>query len=397
MQNEAHLVSQQRVYLDFNATTPPLSALRSRWSEVLEISGNPSSIHNEGRVPKTILREARNKISGLLGCSPLEVIFNSGASEGNSSILRSVHDGNRSRRNEYLISQVEHPSVLKTAAYLVSQGAVVHFIPVSQSGVIDMNFIRDKLSSRTALVSVMYANNETGNIFPVKEIAQVAHAAGALMHADCVQLLGKSDVDFSCLELDYATFSAHKLYSIKGTGFCYVKKGSPWSSLIHGGQERGRRGGTENVTGIAALNIVLDSFNNCKTKINAVEKLRNEMETNILAKIPAVRIVGKAGQRISNTSSLVIDNIDGETLLMTLDLKGFAVSTGAACSSGNSEPSPVLMAMGLSREQAQSSLRISLGWESDEQQINRFVSTLADTVTKLREINLEEKKRSHAI
>ncbi len=398
MQNFAGSALPQRIYLDYNATTPPRPRLRSRWSELLDVSGNPSSIHNESRVPKTILRETRQKIAEILQCSPLEIVFNSGASEGNSSVLRSAFDWDRKNRNEFLVSQVEHPSVQKTAAYLISQGAVVHFIPVNRDGIIDLKFIKENVSSRTALVSVMYANNETGTVFPVSEIGEIAHASGALMHADCVQMLGKSEFDFMSLNLDYATFSAHKLYSVKGTGFCYIKKGSPWTSLVHGGgQERGRRGGTENMTGIAALNIVLDEFKDCKTEISKMRRLRDALEEQILSRISGVTITGQAGPRICNTSSLVIDGVDGETLLMTLDLKGFSVSTGAACSSGNPEPSPVLMAMGLSRGEAQSSLRISLGWETADEHIARFVQALDETVLKLREINEEEKKKNYAI
>lgn len=398
MQNYSNSGSHQRIYLDYNATTPHLPALRSRWVELIDLAGNPSSIHFDSRGPKTIIRETRQKIAELLSCSPLEIVFNSGASEGNSSVLRSLWDHFKDKRNEFLISHVEHPSVQKTAAYLISQGAIIHFIPVSKDGRIDLNFIREKLSARTALISVMYANNETGTVFPIKEISELAHSVGAYMHSDCVQLLGKATFDFADFGVDYATFSAHKLYSIKGTGFCYIRKNSPWVPLIHGGgQERGRRGGTENVLGIAALNIVLDEFKNCESKIESMRNLRNLMEQKILTLLSDISITAERSSRISNTSSLIIDGIDGETLLMTLDLKGYSVSTGAACSSGNPEPSPVLLAMGLTRQEAQSSLRISLGWATQESQIHGFVQTLCDTVQKLRGIDSEEKKRSHAI
>ncbi len=398
MQNYSNSITSHRVYLDYNATTPCRPQLKSRWPELIEISGNPSSIHHDSRIPKTILREARQKISNLLDCSPLEIIFNSGASEGNSSVLRSAFDHFKANRNEFLISQVEHPSVQKTAAYLISQGAVIHAIPVNRSGQIDLNFIQEKLSDKTALVSVMFANNETGSIFPIEKISAMAHSAGALMHSDCVQLLGKSQIDFQSLNLDYATFSAHKLYSVKGTGFCFIRKSSPWISLVHGGnQERGRRGGTENVTGIAALNIVLDEFQNCTNQIVGMQVLRDQMEKAIFEKISDVSITAKESLRLNNTSSLVIDNIDGETLLMSLDLKGFSVSTGAACSSGNPEPSPVLLAMGLSKSEAQSSLRVSLGWDTSEADVINFVNTLALIVAKLREINFEEKKKTNVV
>lgn len=386
-----------RVYLDHNATTPHSATLRSRWTNLSEIFGNPSSIHQSSRLPKTILRETRNKISDLLGCSALEIIFNSGASEGNSSILFSVYSALSKTRNEYLISSVEHPSVIKSAQYLEKLGAIIYYIPVNRDGYIDMDFIKSKLSNKTALVSVMYANNETGTVFPIKEISSLAHEAGALMHSDCVQALGKIHFNFKELNLNYATFSAHKFYSIKGTGFCYISKNSPWTPLIHGGgQERNRRGGTENIIGIAALNIVLDEIKNCELQISDMKKLRDLMEILICSRIEKVKVTAKSNTRISNTSSLVIEGVDGETLLMSLDLKGFSVSTGAACSSGSPEPSPVLIGMGLTRQEAQSSLRISLGWENTEAQVKNFVDILAEVVTKLREINFKEKIVSNA-
>lgn len=384
-------ISFERIYLDCNATTPCSPEIKSRWGELVEIFGNPSSIHQESRYPKTILRETRNKIADYLSCSPLEIIFNSGASEGNSSVLKSIYDLQQGTlRNEIMISEVEHPSIQKTAAYLKTKGAIIHSIPVNKKGEISLDFIKSRLSEKTALVSVMYANNETGTIFPIKEISTMVHSAGALMHSDCVQMLGKSVVNFQELNLDYACFSAHKFYSFKGTGFCYVRKSSPWVPLIHGGgQERNRRGGTENILGIAALNIALDNLNQTSVRTVEMQRLRNLMESLILEKLSNVNITAHESLRLCNTSSLVIDAVDGETLLMSLDLKGYSVSTGAACSSGSPEPSPVLLAMGLSRDQAQSSLRISLGWETTENQIRNFVQVLTETVTRLRRIRAE--------
>lgn len=392
MQYLSHEIVQPRIYLDHNATTPLSPLLKEKWTELFDLWGNPSSIHSDSRVAKLWLRETRHKVSQLLGCSPLEIIFNSGASEGNSSVLKSVWAEKVSARPEFLISSVEHPSVIKVAEYLISCGAIVHFIPVAKTGQIDMTFINDKLSERTALVSVMYANNETGTVFPIQEISERAHQFGALMHSDCVQMLGKSLVDFKNLNLDYATFSGHKFYALKGSGFVYVKKASPWISLIHGGgQERGRRGGTENMLGIASLGISLEQFSKSAEKIKEMARLRDLLEKNILKNIAEVHITAIESSRLSNTSNLIISEVDGEILLMSLDLKGFSVSTGAACSSGNPEPSPVLLAMGLTRAEAQNSLRISLGWETTEQQITTFIKTLVDVVGKLRSLNKENK------
>lgn len=395
MQNLEGSAINSRIYLDHNATTPLSDKLKSRWGDLIEIFGNPSSIHFDGRQPKTILRETRQKLSLFLNCSPLEIIFNSGASEGNTTVIKSVFELLSKQRNEFLVSQIEHPSVIKAFKYIESHGARVHYIPVSRQGQIDLEFIEKKLSSKTALVSVMFANNETGVINPIKKISQMAHENGALMHSDCVQAIGKSNFNFTDLDVDYATFSAHKFYSLKGTGFCYVRKSSPWVPLIHGGgQERSRRGGTENIIGIAALNIVFDEVLSSQSKIKEMQFLRNLLEEKIKNEISDVQITAAESERVSNTSSLVIQGVDGETLLMTLDLKGFSVSTGAACSSGNPEPSPVLMAMGLKREEAQSSLRVSLGWKTSQKDILKFCDTLKETVLKLRSLNKLEEARN---
>ncbi len=392
MQYSSDLSIRSRIYLDHNATTPPSAAIKEKWLKLFDLWGNPSSIHTDSRSAKLWLRETRQKISQLLGISSLEVIFNSGASEGNSTILNSVWLEKGADRPEFLISAVEHPSVLKTAEYLKSFGAIVHYIPISQAGQIDLAFIKKNLSHKTALVSVMFANNETGTIFPIAEIAGLAHQTGALMHTDCVQLLGKSSVDFKSLNVDYATFSAHKFYGLKGTGFVFVKKSSPWVPLIHGGgQERSRRGGTENILGIAALGISLEQLSCNSFRIEKMENLRDLFEAQVMKKIVGVRITAAESLRLSNTSSLIIDGVDGETLLMSLDLKGFSVSTGAACSSGNPEPSPVLIAMGLTRAEAQNSLRVSLGWGTTQENICDFLSALIDVVAKLREIDAEER------
>jgi cysteine desulfurase len=380
--------ASSRFYFDNNATTFPSQKLRERWLDLLDIAGNPSSIHQDGRKPKTILRDVRAKLAAKLKCSPLELVFNSGASEGNTSILRSVFASFKNTKNEFLISSVEHPSVIKAAQYVRQNGGIIHFIPVNREGQIDLNFIKEKLSSKTALVSVMYANNETGTLFPIKEITQLAHQAGALMHTDCVQMFGKvNETDFASLEVDYASFSAHKFYALKGTGFCYVKSTAPWEPLVFGSQERARRGGTENITGLAALNIVLDEFEDINIKIENMLTLRNYFETEMQKRIDGVSITAAGSPRIPNTSSVMIKGVDGDTLLMSLDLKGFSVSTGAACSSGSPEPSPVLMAMGFSREEAQSSLRISMGWSSKKEEVEQLVKSIEEVVLKLRNLN----------
>lgn len=378
--------SVNRIYLDNNATTFPSKNLRSRWGELIEICGNPSSVHADGRLPKQIIRDCRNKLAAHLNCSAHELIFNSGASEGNATVLKSVYNIFQNKRNEFLISSVEHPSVIKTARHLESKGAVIKFIPVDRAGKLDIEFIKKEISEKTALVSCMFANNETGVIYPIKEISDIAHNDGALMHSDCVQVMGKTIINIKDLNLDYATFSGHKFYALKGTGFCYVKSQAPWEPLIFGSQERARRGGTENVTGIASMNIVMDEFDTLSSKIKKMEDLRNNFENKIIEEIGHVRITGVTCPRLPNTSNIMVEGIDGDTMLMSLDMKGISISTGSACSSGSPDPSPVLMAMGFSRDEAQTSLRISFGWESSESEINSLVDAISEVVRKLRSL-----------
>lgn len=395
----------ERIYLDHNATTRPFSEMAQELSKLLlsadsSLWGNPSSIHMDSRGPKNILRECHRKFSKIINCNPLEVVFNSGASEGNNTVFKSVwshYERHGKTPNEYLISNVEHPSVAKVADHLSSLGAIVKKIPVSRSGEIDLDFIQQNISDQTALVSVMLANNETGAVFPISQISKILKMRNILFHVDCVQALGKLPIDVKELQVDYATFSAHKFYALKGTGALYVKKGAPYENLIFGGgQERHRRGGTENIVGLWAFEFMLDQLllnpEVLSQKIQSMEKLRNSFESLILKNIENVSITNSDVPRICNTSSLVINGVDGETLLMSLDLKGFAVSTGAACSSGSPEPSPVLLAMGLSRDEAQSSLRVSVGWETTEADILKFSNCLIQEVKRLREIHLIQGK-----
>ncbi|MFN7729200.1 MAG: cysteine desulfurase family protein [Bdellovibrio sp.] len=386
----SEMEAKSRVYLDFNATTGLSADVQSAVPTFLQEFGNPSSIHWASRAPKTVLRETRQEIAKQLGCHPLEIVFNSGGSESNNTVIKSVFDlvAKTSLRNEFITSQVEHPSVINTFRYLESLGAIVHYIPVSRNGQLDLEFLVQHLSEKTALVSVMLANNETGTVFPIKAIAAQAHKVGALFHCDAVQALGKVAINLKELDVDYASFSAHKFYSLKGTGFVFVKRNSPYESLIHGGgQERQRRGGTENTLGIFALGVQARRLPQTIEKTEVMSELRDYLELRILRDIPGATVTAKNGPRLPNTSSLVIPGVDGETLLMSLDLKGYAVSTGAACSSGNPEPSPVLLNMGLSREEAQSSLRISLGWETTFQEVESFLLTLQKTVAHLRTLS----------
>lgn len=388
------LRTKGQIYLDHNATSPIAERVRDRIPVWIENWGNPSSIHQAARGPKALLRESRDKVARILGVNPLELIFTSGGSEANNLAIKGVFESftgpdlsGRGFRNHYLFSSVEHPSVRRTAEYLRARGAEVEFIPVSRQGSIDLADFATRVSERTALVSVMLANNETGNIFPIKEMARIAHEKGALFHTDGVQALGKIPVDLRDLDVDLASFAGHKFYALKGCGVLYARRGVKLESLIHGGgQERHRRGGTENILAIASLGAMCELKDEVLARGEEMECLRDHMERRILAEIPRVSLTGAESPRLPNTSSLVLPGVDGETLLMNLDMRGFAVSTGAACSSGSPEPSPVLLAMGLSRDEAQWSLRVGLGWSTCQEEVDRFVDTLKDVVHHVRSL-----------
>lgn len=388
-------------YFDNNATTPICAEVVSELPELIKIWGNPSSIHWGGRAPKNILRDARKMIAESIGASVLELIFTSGGTESNNTIIRGVFDywhakakeeslTEDSVRDHYMCSAVEHPAVMKTMLHLSELGAKVDIIPVGRDGKLDLDFLKSHLSKKTALVSVMAANNETGTLFPISEIADLVHSFGALFHSDCVQAFGKIPVRVYDLKVDYASFSAHKVNALKGTGVSFVKKGAPYLPMIlGGGQERHRRGGTENVLGIAALGIAVHRFKDVSSKAEQMAAIRDHFELRVLKEIGDVSVTAGESPRLPNTSSLVLKGCDGETLLMGLDIKGYAVSTGAACSSGNPEPSPVLLNMGLTRAEAQNSLRVSIGWGTTLEEVDTFVDVLKSVVERLRNIGTE--------
>lgn len=384
--------SQGRVYLDHNATTPPLQVIVDKIKDWTEVWGNPSSIHWAGRGPKTILRETREKLAVALGCHPLELVFTSGGSEANNLVLRGTFEyycrqGRSPDKIHFITSTVEHPSVKRTLDEIESLGATVTRIRVDRQGIFDWEQFTQSFNEHTVLVSVMAANNETGTILPISRIAEYARERRVRIHTDGVQALGKVTINLQKWNVDYASFSAHKFHALKGAGWLFVKKNAPLCPQITGGgQERQRRGGTENVLAIRSMQEMVPFLAMVPEVFPEMTHLRNQFERRVREELDQVFVTGETGPRLPNTSSLVIQGIDGETLLMRLDLAGYAVSTGAACSSGSPEPSPVLLAMGLSRQEAQSSLRVSFGWENTIEDVESFVQVLKEVVTHLRSL-----------
>ena len=378
-------LAHKRIYLDYNATTAPRPSAIEGAKKAFSFWGNPSSIHQTASSAKALMWEARQSLSQFLNCHPLEIIWTSGASESNNHALKGLFQN--SHKKELIISSVEHPSVLSVAGFLSQQGITVHKIPVSRQGFLDENFFEKKLSEKTLLVSIMAGNNETGCLFPLKTLIQKSHQKGALFHSDMVQILGKKQVNLKDLDLDLASFSAHKCYGLKGCGILYCKKGVEMNSLIHGGpQERQRRAGTENLPGITAFGAVAKEGEYILRQNQKLKILRDNMEKEILSSLPNVEVIGHQAPRLDNTSCLYIAGVEGESLLMNLDLKGISVSVGSACGSGKMESSSVLTAMGLTEQEARSSVRVSLGLETTKEQMKYFIKTFIEIVNRLRNL-----------
>ncbi len=378
-------LQKKRVYLDYNATTPPDRCAIRAAQKAFSHWGNPSSVYQMAIESKNLLWESREKVSQFIGCHPLEVLFTSGASESNNFALKGLFEQHKGERNELILSSVEHPSVMTVAEYLSQKGFKVHKIPVSREGVLDENFFDKCLSHKTLLVSIMAANNETGILTSLPRFITKAKNKGAYFHSDMVQVLGKLSVNVRDLDLDLASFSAHKCYGLKGCGVLYCRKGLSLENLIHGGpQERSRRAGTENLSSIVAFGAVAKKRNYFLKEQERIRELRNKMEQDVLSSIPDVEIIGQKVERLPNTSSLFIPGVEGETLLMNLDLKGFFVSVGSACHSGKIDSSFVLTSMGFTEREARSCIRVSLGCGIRKKDVNHFVKTLKNVVERLR-------------
>ncbi|MCC6137696.1 MAG: cysteine desulfurase [Bdellovibrionaceae bacterium] len=379
-------------YFDYNATSPLHPELKPKIMEWLDAWGNPSSVHAHGRVSKKLVREARASLAEVLSVSPTELIFTSGGSEGNNTVIGGLLDSQMAKtKTELITTKIEHPSLVKTMSHAESRGFKVHRISVSRDGEFDFEHFEKVLSEKTLLVSVMLANNETGAILPLEKITKLCKEKNVLVHTDAVQALGKIKVNLPELGVDFATFSGHKFYALKGTGFIYSRRGQEFFPYIHGGgQERGRRSGTENVLAIASMGFMAEKLKNLSQHYEHMKACRDLFETQIVKQIEDIMITGQKADRAPNTSSVVIRGVHGESLLISLDVKGFSVSTGSACSSGSSEPSAVLQSMGLTHEDAQSTLRVSMGWFTTTEDVLRFVEALVQTVQHLRGIKKEK-------
>ncbi len=380
----------QHYYFDHNATTPVApEVLRDLTATLVEVSGNASSIHHFGQAAKQRLESARRDIAGRIGCDAREIVFTSGGTESDNlaifGIARKALTGAAGRIRKHIVtSTVEHPAVLNACAQLEREGAEVTWLPVDADGIVVLSELKKVLRPATALVTIMHANNETGAVQPVREIAALAHSCGAIFHSDGVQVAGRLPVNVREIGVDLYSLSGHKFGAPKGIGALFVRKGVPLEPISFGGHhERDRRAGTENVPGASALGRAAE----LAVDWTHIAPLRDRLESAILNRIEGASVNGSVEKRLPNTTNIRFDGIEGEAIVIALDLRGYAVSSGSACSSGAVEPSHVLLAMGLEPEEARSSVRFSLGPENTESEVDGLIEAVEATVAHLRRIS----------
>ena len=376
-----------RIYLDNNATTPLLpevfQAMRPYFGEHF---GNASSIHHHGQQTRAAVEDARESVAALLGCRALEIVFTSGGTEADNLAVA----GLVSAGDHVITSSIEHHAVLMACKHLEDIGVEVTVLPVDGRSLVDPSDVRRALRPNTKLISVMMANNETGVLQPVEEIGQIAAEAGVCFHTDAVQAAGKVAIDVEQIGSHALSISGHKLHAPQGVGALYVRKGTRLRPLFYGGRhERSRRAGTENVPGIVGLGkaarIAKEALDRGEDKMMAA--MRDRLQMGVLAQVGEAGVNGEGAARVPNTTNIHFDHIDGEAMVIALDLKGVAVSTGAACSSGAIEPSHVLIAMGLRPDQARASIRFSLGKQTVAEDIDYALALVSETVARLRELS----------
>ncbi len=379
-----------RFYFDNNASTPVSSEVLEALVPVLrDVHGNASSIHYYGQMAKQRLEAARRQVAELIHADPQEIVFLSGGTEAdNLAIFGTVRYAARERKH-VITTAIEHPAVLGACAQLEREGVEVTRVGVGSDGVVSPDDIRRALRPETVLISVMHANNELGTIQPVAEIAAIAREAGVYFHSDGVQAVGKTPVDVGALGVDLYALTGHKIYAPKGEGALYVRKGTRLGAVQFGGHhERDRRPGTESVPGAVSLGAAAAWLHeNLAAETARLRELRERIENGILERVPDAGVNCRTAPRTPNTTNMYFDGIDGEAMVIALDLRGFAVSSGAACSSGAVEPSHVLTAIGLPRERARACIRFSLGRSNDAAQVDALIEAVAAAATHLRRVS----------
>ncbi len=379
------------IYLDHNATTPvdPL-VLEAMLPYYKGLFGNASSVHEFGRLARKGIDEARQKVASLIGAKDVDtIVFTGSGTESDNFAVKGAAEALKSKGNHIITSSIEHHAVLNTCKFLEKNGFKVTYLPVDKFGIVDLTALKNAVTDKTILITIIYANNEMGTIEPIQEIAQIARDNNILFHTDAVQAAGKLPVDVSRLGVDMLSLSAHKIYGPKGVGALYVKKGVKLTPIIHGGHhEKNRRAGTENVAGIVGFGKAAElALKNMPQETEYIRGLRDRLENGILESIKHTYLNGHPDKRLCNTSNISFEFLEGESIILNLDMEGVAVSTGSACTSGSLEPSHVLTAMGIDPVRTQGSLRFSLGKDNTEDDIDFVVKILPPIIDKLRKMS----------
>ncbi|MBQ9300281.1 MAG: cysteine desulfurase NifS [Clostridia bacterium] len=379
-----------RIYMDNAATTAVNPAVLEKMLPYFtENYGNASSIHGTGRDARRALEESRRKVADVLNCKPQEVYFTSGGSESDNWAIKGTAFANRKKGNHVITSAIEHHAVLHTCQWLEKQGFTVTYVPVDEFGQVDPQDVEKAITDQTVLISIMAANNEIGTLQPIKEIADIAHRHKVLFHTDAVQAMGAIPMDVKEIGCDMLSLSAHKFHGPKGVGALYIKQGTRIENFMHGGaQERGKRATTENIPGIVGLAEALTlATQNLEEKSARIAALRDQLIDGLTASIPYTRLNGHRINRLPNNCTISIRFVEGESLLLRLDLAGIAASSGSACTSGSLDPSHVLLAIGLPHEIAHGSLRFSLSDTSTQEEVDEVLKVLPGIVEILRSMS----------
>lgn len=383
-------MDRKYVYMDNSATTAVKQEVLDQMMPIFtEIYGNPSSIHQAGQIAKVYVDKARMQVASLLNASLDEIYFTAGGSESDNWALKGVAEKYRKKGNHIITTKIEHHAILHTCEYLEKQGYEVTYLDVDEYGVVDLEQLKKSITDQTILISVMFANNEIGTIQPIEEIGKIAKEHKILFHTDAVQAIGNVEIDVHKLNIDMLSMSGHKIHAPKGIGVLYIRKGLILPNLIHGGaQERKRRAGTENVPGIVGLGKACEiAKQHMENHIAHCTKLRDRLIEKVTQKIPYTLVTGSLEHRLPGLASFCFKYIEGEALLLSLDMKGIAGSSGSACTSGSLDPSHVLMALGLKHEIAHGSLRLSLSDFNTEEEVDYVVEELAVIVQRLRNMS----------
>ena len=378
------------IYMDHCSSTPTDSRVIEAMNPYFDkLYGNPSSAYSFAQDSAKAIKEARERVANILNAKPTEIIFTSGGTEANNLAIKGIAFANRERGNHIITSKIEHHAVLNTCKWLEKQGFSVSYIEVDKYGIVNLDELKRKITDKTILISVMYANNEVGTIEPVSEIAEIKNDKEIYIHTDAVQAVGKIKVDVNKLGVDLLSLSAHKFYGPKGVGALFVRNGTKIDPLLHGGHhEKNKRAGTENVAGIVGLGRACEiALEKMGEEDKRLKKLRDKLEKGITEKITDVVVNGHPEMRLSGVLNICVKYVEGESILLHLDKEGIAASSGSACTSDSLEPSHVLTSMGISPDVAHGSLRFSLGHSNNEQDIDKVLEVLPPIVKKLREMS----------